>query len=54
MLGTDYILLVEGDLQIGAMDERQRFFRAELVDDNETVRDVVIVNDVNGRVLSTY
>ncbi|MDA8428997.1 MAG: hypothetical protein M0T70_07055 [Geobacteraceae bacterium] len=42
------------DLQIGAMDERPRFFRAELVDKNGTVRDVVVVNKVNGRVRSTY
>ena len=42
------------DLQIGAMDERPRFFRAELVDKNGTVRDVIVVNKVNGRVRSTY
>lgn len=41
-------------LQIGAMDERPRFFRAELVDKNGTVRDVVVVNKVNGRVRSIY
>ena len=42
------------DLKIGAMDEHPRFFRAELVDKNGTVRDVVVVNKVNGRVRSTY
>jgi hypothetical protein len=36
------------------MIERPRFFRAELVDDNDTVRDVVIVDKINGRVRSTY
>ncbi len=42
------------DLKIGDMDERTGFFRAELVDKNGAVRDVVIVNKVNGRVRSTY
>ena len=46
--------LVGHDLRIGAMDERPRFFRAEIVDGNGAVRDVVIVNKVNGRVRSVY
>lgn len=48
-------VFLEGhDLQIGAMDERPRFFRAELLDRNGTVRDVVIVHKANGRIRSTY
>jgi len=46
--------LVGLDLHIGTMEERPRFFRAELVDGNGTVRDLVIVNKVNGRVRSAY
>lgn len=46
--------LVGHNLRIGAMDERPRFFRAELVDSSGIVRDVVIVNKVNGRVRSAY
>ena len=42
------------DLRIGAMDERPRFFRAELLDGNGIVRDVVILNKFNGRVRSIY
>jgi hypothetical protein len=44
--------LVGHDLHIGAMVERPRFFRAELVDGNGAVRDVVIVDKINGRVRS--
>ncbi len=44
--------LIGHDLRIGAMDEFPRFFRAELVDGNGTVRDVVIVDKINGRVRS--
>jgi hypothetical protein len=58
MSSTGYILLVEDDATIAevvtAMDERPRFFRAEIIDGNGTVRDVVIVNKSNGRVRSTY
>lgn len=46
--------LIDGDLRISSMAERPRFFKAELVDKNGIVRDVVIVNKVNGRVRSTY
>lgn len=46
--------LVCHDLRIGAMEEHQRFFRAELVDKHGTVKDVVIVNKFNGRVRSAY
>lgn len=46
---------IEGhDLHIGAMDERPRYFRAELLDNNGTIRDVVIVHKANGRIRSTY
>ena len=44
--------LVGHDLHIGAMVERPRFFRAELVDENGVLRDVVIVDKINGRVRS--
>ncbi len=46
--------LVGHNFRIGAMEERPRFFRAELVDENGTVRDVVIVHKGNGRVRSVY
>lgn len=46
--------LVSHDLQIGAMLERPRFFRAELVDGKGAVRDVVIVDKFNGRIRSIY
>lgn len=46
--------LVGGDLRISSMEEKPRFFKAELVDKNGAVRDVVIVNKVNGRVRSIY
>jgi len=42
------------DLRIGVMTEKPGYFRAELVDGNGTVRDLVIVNKVNGRVRSAY
>ena len=44
--------LVGHDLRIGAMVERPRFFRAELVDENGVLRDVVIVDKITGRVRS--
>lgn len=46
--------LVGHDLRIGAMLERPRFFKAELVDGNGSIRDVVIVDKLNGRVRSIY
>ena len=42
------------DLWVGAMIEHPRFFRAELVDGNGIIRDVVIVDKINGRVRSIY
>ena len=44
--------LVGHDLRIGVMDEFPRFFKAELVDGNGAMRDVVIVDKINGRVRS--
>lgn len=49
--------IVEGflaghDLHIGGIDERPRFFRIVLVDGNKTVRDIVIVDKLTGRVRS--
>jgi len=46
--------LVGHDLRIGAMLERPRFFKAELVDGNGSIRDLVIVDKLNGRVRSIY
>lgn len=42
------------NLRIGAMSERPRFFRAELVDEKGTVQDVVIVDKFNSRIRSIY
>lgn len=46
--------LTDHNLRIGAMSERPRFFRAELVDEKGAVRDVVIVDKSNGRIRSIY
>lgn len=40
------------DLHTGVMIEFPRFFKAELVDGNGVIRDVVIVDKINGRVRS--
>lgn len=42
------------ELQIGALIERPRFFRAELLDRERIVRDVVIVDKSTGRIRSAY
>ncbi len=44
--------LVGHDLRIGVMDEFPRFFRAELMDGNGAMQDVVIVDKITGRVRS--
>lgn len=44
--------LVGHAMRIGVIEERPRFFRAELVDDNGEARDIVVVDRLNGRVRS--
>lgn len=46
--------IVGHDLRIGAIEEHPSFFRAELIDGNGAVQDVVIFNKVNGRIRSAY
>lgn len=44
--------LLNQDLRISAMYEFPRFFKADLVDANGTLNDVVIVDKITGRVRS--
>jgi len=46
--------LVGSDLHIGNMIEHPRFFKAELLDGNGVLRDIVIVDRRNGRIRSIY